>query len=180
MSRPFRATEFAEEIISICFKKMKIGSPPSTLWLTPLKKGPKCFIGVCFPLLPERFFLCTAPKLILLAVIVGYIRRIHVWRKSKCEIRIPTTNWRDSKLRLQRRLTPPPPPPPPYSSVQRPKRSAKLVLKREFHTDDEALMVLELVVVRAKEGIVLFNDALNTFYLCLYGVRHNYGKGPFR
>ena len=29
-----------------------------------------------------------------------------------------------------------------------------------------------------KEGNVLFNDALNTFYLRLYGVRH--GKGPFR
>ena len=29
-----------------------------------------------------------------------------------------------------------------------------------------------------KEGIILFNDALNTFYLRLYGVRH--GKGPFR
>ena len=29
-----------------------------------------------------------------------------------------------------------------------------------------------------KEGIVLFNDALNTFYLWFYyGVRHN-GKGP--
>ena len=31
-----------------------------------------------------------------------------------------------------------------------------------------------------KEENVLFNDALNTFYLRLYGVRHNYGKGPFR
>ena len=30
-----------------------------------------------------------------------------------------------------------------------------------------------------KEGKVLFNDARNTFYLRLYGVRHN-GKGPFR
>ena len=29
-----------------------------------------------------------------------------------------------------------------------------------------------------KEGNVLFNDALNTFYLWVYGVRHNYGKGP--
>ena len=29
-----------------------------------------------------------------------------------------------------------------------------------------------------KEGNVLFNDALNTFYLRLYGVRHNYGKEP--
>ena len=30
-----------------------------------------------------------------------------------------------------------------------------------------------------KEGHVLFNDALNTFYLRLYGVRYN-GKGPLR
>ena len=29
-----------------------------------------------------------------------------------------------------------------------------------------------------KEGNVLFNDALNTFYLRLYGLRLNYGKGP--
>ena len=28
-----------------------------------------------------------------------------------------------------------------------------------------------------KEGNVLFNDTLNTFYLRLYGVGHNYGKG---
>ena len=31
-----------------------------------------------------------------------------------------------------------------------------------------------------KEGNVLFNDALNTFYLRLYGIRHNYGKVPLR
>ena len=30
-----------------------------------------------------------------------------------------------------------------------------------------------------EEGNVLFNDALNTFYLRLYGVRHM-DKGPFR
>ena len=30
-----------------------------------------------------------------------------------------------------------------------------------------------------KEGNILFNDALDTFYLWLYGVGHN-GKGPFR
>ena len=29
-----------------------------------------------------------------------------------------------------------------------------------------------------KEGNILFNDTLNTFYLRFYGVR--YGKGPFR
>ena len=29
-----------------------------------------------------------------------------------------------------------------------------------------------------KEGNVLFNDALNTFHLRLYGVRYNFGKGP--
>ena len=28
------------------------------------------------------------------------------------------------------------------------------------------------VSVRVKEGNVLFNDALNTFYLRLFGVRH--------
>ena len=33
---------------------------------------------------------------------------------------------------------------------------------------------------RMKEGNVLFNDTLNTFYLQLYGVGHNYDKGPFR
>ena len=32
-----------------------------------------------------------------------------------------------------------------------------------------------------KEGnVLLFKDARNTFYLRLYGVGHNYGKGPFR
>ena len=30
-----------------------------------------------------------------------------------------------------------------------------------------------------RKGKVLFNDALNTFYLRLYGVR-TYGKGPLR
>ena len=30
----------------------------------------------------------------------------------------------------------------------------------------------EMLYQRLKEGNVLFNDALNTFYLCLYGVRH--------
>ena len=29
-----------------------------------------------------------------------------------------------------------------------------------------------LIVLNRKEGNVLFNDALNTFYLRLYGVRH--------
>ena len=29
-----------------------------------------------------------------------------------------------------------------------------------------------ILIVRRKEGNVLFNDALNTFYLQLYGVRH--------
>ena len=31
-----------------------------------------------------------------------------------------------------------------------------------------------------RNEMFLFNDALNTFYLWLYGVGHNYGKGPFR
>ena len=35
-----------------------------------------------------------------------------------------------------------------------------------------------LCVCGWKEGNVLFNDTLNTFYLWLYGVKH--GKGPFR
>ena len=30
--------------------------------------------------------------------------------------------------------------------------------------------------IQRKEGNVLFNDALNTLYLWLYGIRH-YGKG---
>ena len=33
-------------------------------------------------------------------------------------------------------------------------------------------------IVNRKKGNGLFNDALNTFYLRLYDVRH--GKGPFR
>ena len=33
-------------------------------------------------------------------------------------------------------------------------------------------------VIERMEGSVLFNDAVNTFYLQLYCVRH--GKGPFR
>ena len=38
-----------------------------------------------------------------------------------------------------------------------------------------ALLLIDLcmlVVTLLKEGNVLFNDALNTFYLRLYGVRH--------
>ena len=35
-----------------------------------------------------------------------------------------------------------------------------------------------LSMMQRKEGNVLFNDALNTFYLRLSGVRH--GKGPLR
>ena len=31
-----------------------------------------------------------------------------------------------------------------------------------------------------KEGNILFNDTLNTFYLGLYRIGHNYDKGPFR
>ena len=30
----------------------------------------------------------------------------------------------------------------------------------------------QILVGRTKEGNILFNDALNTFYLQLYGVRH--------
>ena len=35
-----------------------------------------------------------------------------------------------------------------------------------------AVLVIVVVAVVRKEGNVLFNDALNTFYLRLYGVRH--------
>ena len=36
-------------------------------------------------------------------------------------------------------------------------------------------------VYNEKEINVLFNDTLNTFYyLRLYGIRHNYGKGQLR
>ena len=40
------------------------------------------------------------------------------------------------------------------------------------------LLAVSTLQLLRKEGNVLFNDALNTFYLRLYGVRH--GKGPFR
>ena len=52
-------------------------------------------------------------------------------------------------------------------SIRRPIAPSANALTTELH----------LAPVR-KEGNVLFNDALNTFYLLLYGVRHNYGKGP--
>ena len=35
-----------------------------------------------------------------------------------------------------------------------------------------------MIFFKKKEGNVLFNDTLNTFYLLLYGM--TYGKGPFR
>ena len=54
-------------------------------------------------------------------------------------------------------------------------------------TDDSQIKCLHQINVQArsletgrKKGNVLFNDALNTFYLRLYGVRHNYGKEPLR
>ena len=34
------------------------------------------------------------------------------------------------------------------------------------------LDMVTLILVIRKEGYVLFNDTLNTFYLRLYGVRH--------
>ena len=37
---------------------------------------------------------------------------------------------------------------------------------------------LVLFKLKIQEGNVLVNNTLNTFYLQLYGVRHNYGKGP--
>ena len=47
----------------------------------------------------------------------------------------------------------------------------------EDHSDSERGNTLPplhglLFPIRRKEGNVLFNDALNTFYLRLYGVRH--------
>ena len=39
-------------------------------------------------------------------------------------------------------------------------------------TDTERFHILWLIHLTRKEGNVLFNDALNTFYLRLYGVRH--------
>ena len=38
-------------------------------------------------------------------------------------------------------------------------------------------MCIILIIVEGRN--VLFNDALYTFYLQLYGVRQTYGKGPF-
>ena len=35
-----------------------------------------------------------------------------------------------------------------------------------------SLLLIDLVLGLKKEGNVLFNDTLNTFYLRLYGVRH--------
>ena len=42
----------------------------------------------------------------------------------------------------------------------------------ENHGDDIIWRILNAVKEIWKEGNVLFNDALNTFYLRLYGVRH--------
>ena len=42
----------------------------------------------------------------------------------------------------------------------------------EFGKGGGGLVTERLTSVCLKEGNVLFNDALNTFYLRLYGVRH--------
>ena len=42
------------------------------------------------------------------------------------------------------------------------------------------LHILSLIFVRRKAGNVLFNDALNTFYLRLYGVGHMVKDHSFR
>ena len=34
------------------------------------------------------------------------------------------------------------------------------------------IIMVMIIIITRKEGNVLFNDALNTFYLRLYGVRH--------
>ena len=41
-----------------------------------------------------------------------------------------------------------------------------------YNNDTPARKIQICVRVRRKEGNVLLNDALNTFYLRLYGVRH--------
>ena len=45
-------------------------------------------------------------------------------------------------------------------------------LKRVHTEVSDSLSFDDLYEGRKKEGNVLFNDALNTFYLRLYGVRH--------
>ena len=48
-------------------------------------------------------------------------------------------------------------------------------LRHRFTASHFCVFVLNLVfcsILGRKEGNVLFNDALNTFYLRLYGVRH--------
>ena len=58
-------------------------------------------------------------------------------------------------------------------------------LREEYVTGQEVQLANEIsqALVKCKytrqEGNVLFNDALDTFYLRLYGVG-TYGKGPFR
>ena len=48
---------------------------------------------------------------------------------------------------------------------------SKLKINRETWHYYTAIMLM-LVLILGKEGNILFNDALNTFYLRLYGVRH--------
>ena len=48
-------------------------------------------------------------------------------------------------------------------------------LKQVCGEDAQKRMIIEIgseLIKRRKEGNILFNDALNTFYLRLYGVRH--------
>ena len=52
-----------------------------------------------------------------------------------------------------------PPSPPPQISIN---KIIRLYIKLAF----------QIYTFKRKEGNVLFNDALNTFYLQLYGVRH--------
>ena len=64
-----------------------------------------------------------------------------------------------------------------YSDVR---SAVVLMVSVESHKRPDVGANLSTTGRRRQEGNVLFNDALNTFYLRLYGVGHNYGKGPFR
>ena len=51
------------------------------------------------------------------------------------------------------------------------KKEEKKRKERKVHLSDPISTVIYILGTR-KEGNVLFNDALNTFYLRLYGIRH--------
>ena len=49
---------------------------------------------------------------------------------------------------------------------------ANSILHLTLHVENQALLPIQCYSVRRKKGNVLLNDALNTFYLRLYDVRH--------